>query len=367
MGTSPTRSTVLAIACLAPLLGAANCHPSGARFFPETGVLAVAGTPHADTIVISRTPEGTILVNGGLVPIHGGVPTVAETVGIELHGRAGDDHLALDEINGALPRAWIFGGAGADRLVGGSGADHLDGGADDDQVEGRNADDLVFLGPGDDVVLWSPGDDDDTIEGQDGFDTLTFRGNAVAENLDVSAVGGRVRLFRNVAGVTLDLDDVEAIDWQAQGGSDVVVLHDVLGTDLVELNVDLADAGGGGDASPDTVVVQGTDSDDVAYVIGDGSGVALLGLATQVTIVGAEATQDRLSIATLAGDDTLDATGLAADAIQLTADGGDDQDVLMGGDGNDVLLGGAGDDVLLGGPGIDVLDGGSGDNVVIQG
>ena len=52
--------------------------------------------------------------------------------------------------------------------------------------------------------------------------------------------------------------------------------------------------------------------------------------------------------------------------MQLTANGGDGDDVLIGGAGNDALTGGAGDDVLIGGPGIDVLDGGPGDNVVIQ-
>ena len=48
--------------------------------------------------------------------------------------------------------------------------------------------------------------------------------------------------------------------------------------------------------------------------------------------------------------------------MQLTANGGDDNDVLIGSIGNDVLTGGAGDDVLVGGGGSDVLDGGSGDN-----
>ena len=62
----------------------------------------------------------------------------------------------------------------------------------------------------------------------------------------------------------------------------------------------------------------------------------------------------------------VDASGLAAGSILLTADGGDGDDVLIGGAGNDTLLGGAGDDVLLGGPGADILDGGTGDNVVID-
>ena len=47
----------------------------------------------------------------------------------------------------------------------------------------------------------------------------------------------------------------------------------------------------------------------------------------------------------------VDASGLAADASLLTANGGDGDDVLIGGAGDDTLLGGAGDDVLIGGPG----------------
>ena len=92
----------------------------------------------------------------------------------------------------------------------------------------------------------------------------------------------------------------------------------------------------------------------------------MLGLAAQVNITGAEAANDRLTVNALGGDDTVDASGLSAGAIQLTEDGGDGDDVLIGGAGDDTLLGGAGDDVLIGGPGQDVLDGGPGDNILIQ-
>jgi Ca2+-binding RTX toxin-like protein len=68
----------------------------------------------------------------------------------------------------------------------------------------------------------------------------------------------------------------------------------------------------------------------------------------------------------LGGDDVIDGSGLAADAIQFEADGGDGADVINGGAGNDILLGGPGDDVLNGGPGDDVLDGGPGNNILIQ-
>jgi Ca2+-binding RTX toxin-like protein len=68
----------------------------------------------------------------------------------------------------------------------------------------------------------------------------------------------------------------------------------------------------------------------------------------------------------LGGDDVINASGLQP-GIQLTANGGDGDDVIIGGLGNDILTGGNGDDVLLGGGGQDVLDGGPGNNILIQG
>ena len=65
--------------------------------------------------------------------------------------------------------------------------------------------------------------------------------------------------------------------------------------------------------------------------MGDASGVSVIGLAAQVNITGAEAANDRLTVNALAGDDVVDASGLSAGAIQLTADGGDGDDVLIGG------------------------------------
>ena len=164
----------------------------------------------------------------------------------------------------------------------------------------------------------------------------------------------------------MDLDEVESIGFRALGGADTIVVNDLSGTDVTEANTGLAAVGGAGDAQPDNVIVSGTNGDDVALVFGDASGVSVIGLAAQVNITGAEAANDRLTLSMLAGDDVVDASGLAAGAIQLTANGGADNDVLIGGDGNDVLLGGPGDDVLIGGPGIDILDGGEGDDIEIQ-
>ena len=92
----------------------------------------------------------------------------------------------------------------------------------------------------------------------------------------------------------------------------------------------------------------------------------LLVFIPSIVITGFEAANDRLTINALAGADVVEASSLTAAAIQLTANGGEGDDVLIGGDGNDVLSGGPGDDVLIGGPGIDVIDGGEGDDIEIQ-
>jgi Ca2+-binding RTX toxin-like protein len=91
-----------------------------------------------------------------------------------------------------------------------------------------------------------------------------------------------------------------------------------------------------------------------------------LGLTTRVNITGFEAANDRIIINELAGVDVIEASGLEAGAIQLTADGRDGNDVVIGGAGNDTLIGGAGDEVLIGGPGQDVLIGAPGNDLLLQ-
>ena len=124
--------------------------------------------------------------------------------------------------------------------------------------------------------------------------------------------------------------------------------------------------GGGDDDAADNVIVNATNGDDVVTVTGAGPTAQVSGLAARVSLSGAIAGSDRLTVNALAGDDVVDASGLAANSALLTANGDDDDDVLIGGDGNDTLIGGAGDDVLIGGPGTDMLDGAPGDDVVIQ-
>ena len=278
---------------------------------------------------------------------------------LTLNGQGGDDVINASSLAADGIQLSMNAGLGNDVFVGSEGNDLTNGG---------DGDDTALMGAGDDVFVWNPGDDDDTLEGQAGFDRMLFNGANNAENIDVAANGGRVRFFRNVANVTMDLNDVEAVDFNALGGADFTVVNDLSGTDVTELNLNLAGAlgGTGGDAQPDSVIVQATNGDDVALVVGDASGVSVSGLAAQVNIAAAEAANDRLTVNALAGDDVVEASGVSAGSIQLTEDGGAGNDVLVGGAGNDVLLGGAGDDVLIGGAGTDVVDGGDGDDIEIQ-
>jgi Ca2+-binding RTX toxin-like protein len=101
-------------------------------------------------------------------------------------------------------------------------------------------------------------------------------------------------------------------------------------------------------------------------VTGAAGSASVLGLDTTVQISNAESATDTLRILAGAGDDVVDASQLAANAIGLVVEGGDEDDVLLGGSGDDTLLGQADDDVLIGGPGLDVLDGGAGNNVLLQ-
>ena len=131
--------------------------------------------------------------------------------------------------------------------------------------------------------------------------------------------------------------------------------------------MNLAAGTGAGDLAADSVIVNGTNGNDVVQVTGTAAkgGVAASGLTATTHVTGTDA-GDTLTVNTLAGDDVVDASGMAAGAIALTANGGDGNDLLVGSAGDDVLNGGPGDDVLNGGPGVDVLDGGPGANVLIQ-
>jgi Ca2+-binding RTX toxin-like protein len=326
------------------------------------------GDGSADTVTVNGTAgDDDIHVSGSATGVDVvGLHTVVTVVG----GEPGLDKLVVSALDGAdvVDASAVQPGAIDLVLNGGRGNDRLIGGQGNDVLIGAQGEDVMFGGAGDDTFVWNPGDGSDVLEGQDGQDTMLFNGANIAETIDISANGPRLRFTRNIAGITMDADGIELIQFNALGGADDIVVNDLSGTAVKKVNLNLhspADSDTGDNAA-DTITVMGTTGNDAVHVAPTATGLSVTGLAAEVSLTGSEGALDQLFVKLLAGDDAFEATNLPAGLILLTVDGGDGNDVLAGSAGADTLLGGNGDDVLLGGPGLDTLDGGPGANVVIQ-
>ncbi|TAK83955.1 MAG: calcium-binding protein, partial [Aquabacterium sp.] len=183
---------------------------------------------------------------------------IGTTENLVVHANGGDDTITAGNGLAALIALTLDGGAGNDTITGGDGADLLIGGSGNDIVTGGRGNDTALLGDDDDTFIWNPGDGSDTVEGQAGSDTLVFNGANIAENIDISANGSRVRFTRDVANITMDLNGMETIAFHALGGADTITVNDLTGTDVRQVTIDLAASGGAGDGAADTVIVNGT-------------------------------------------------------------------------------------------------------------
>src|SRR4029078_5922219 len=88
-----------------------------AAFSPGAGLLSIFGDSLDNTLVVSTNAAVASLVNNGAVVVKGGTSTVANTALIQVFGQGGNDTLTLNEANGALPAAFLFGGAGTALLT----------------------------------------------------------------------------------------------------------------------------------------------------------------------------------------------------------------------------------------------------------
>jgi Ca2+-binding RTX toxin-like protein len=260
----------------------------------------------------------------------------------------------------------VDGGAGNDSLLGTDGNDRLLGGDGDDFIDGNAGADIALLGAGNDTFRWDPGDGSDVVEGGVGTDDMLFNGAKINENIDLSANNGRLRFFREAGNITMDVNDTEVVRFNRLGGADKVTVHNLAGTEVKDVILNLAAPVGlvGGDGATQSVIVEGTSGADRATVASSVRGIAVAGLAAIVDVTGADR-DDKLTINTLGGNDLVNAVALAANLIQITADGGSGNDVIVGSLGNDTLLGGDGDDILIGIAGSDVLNGGAGQNILL--
>ena len=312
------------------------------------------------------TPNGTRVRFDRVTPAPFSLD-LGTTEALVLNANGGDDIVTASNGLSTLIHLTIDGGTGNDTIGGGDGADLLLGGDGNDRISGGRGDDLALLGAGDDVFVWNPGDGNDTVEGQANADTLLFNGANIAEQIDISANGGRVRFTRDIANIVQDINDVETIDFHAVGGTDTVTIHDLTGTDIRQVKVDLGASGGGGDTQADQVVADGTAGADVVTVRFLGGVAVVQGLAARIDVSNIDGGLDLLTINGLDGNDTFNASGVPFGTIKIAIDAGAGNDTITGSQAADVVLGGIGNDRFIdndfvsfdaydGGDGIDTID-----------
>ncbi|MBI5259395.1 MAG: calcium-binding protein [Burkholderiales bacterium] len=335
-----------------------------------------AGDGLADSVIVNGSGTGNTidLFGAGSSVSVLGLAARVDLTGTEgandalvVAGLGGNDSLTATTLPAGVIRLTLDGGAGNDTLLGSQGADTLIGGDGNDFIFGDNGDDTAFLGAGDDVFQWDPGDGNDTLEGQAGSDTMLFFGSNATESVNVVANGGRVLFLRDVANVTMDLDDVERIEFRALGGADTIVIGDLAGTDTARLDLDLRGSAGGADGQLDSVTANASNADDNFGVAGDSGGVTVFGLAAAVNLFSTDA-GDRLVLNGQGGNDVINAASLEAGAMLLTMNGGLGNDVFLGSEGNDLFNGGDGNDTALMGAGDDSFVWNPGDdNDILEG
>jgi Ca2+-binding RTX toxin-like protein len=287
----------------------------------DTDTVRFDGSAAADNIQVAVVDPGQARVGAAGAPTQ--LDAIAEHLVVE--GFDGGDTLSAGNGLSALTALLLDGGGGDDTLLGGDGADILLGGAGFDLLDGNRGNDLALAGSHGDTFRWDPGDGSDVLEGQEGADVLDFNGSNTSENFDVSANGGRVRFVRDVANVVMDFDNVERLALHALGGADTLTVNDLAGTDLTNIDANLAAFGGGGDAQPDSVTVNGTAGPDAVKVGALGAEVFVKGLAAVVRVTHSEVANDDLHVNTLAGNDNVIVDAAAEALIDVIVDLGPDE------------------------------------------
>ena len=277
---------------------------------------------------------------------------IGTTENLVLNMNGGDDKFSATGNLSALIKLTVDGGTGNDTILGGNGADTLLGGDGNDFIDGNQGNDTAFLGAGDDTFQWDPGDGSDTVEGQAGIDTMLFNGSAANEKIDVPANGGRVLLHRDIANITMDLNDVEHVDINALGGADSIVVNDLTApTSSRSISASPArSAARPATAQIDTVTVNGSNAGNTINVTGAGQAPSPSRVcAALVQHHRIRRPRDKLvdqRPRRQRHDHRRDAR--CSQRIKLTIDGGA---------GNDTIIGGRGADNLIGGDGNDFIDG----------
>ena len=326
---------------------------------------ATAGGKTADT----KTDEVDI------GPDNGDDIFVVTTLGTKIFVSGLDAELSIDHA-GKTDILSITGGLGNDLidasalpagkilldLLGNSNNDTIIGSAGNDKVLEAGGNDQLFLGAGNDVVEWNGSAGDDLIEGGSGVDSFLL--SAIDEFFTIDANGGRAFLARN-DGASIDMDDVERIQFSASSAAAFFTVSDLTNTGIQLLALDLGDAlGKSGNGKGDSIGVNGTEGNDTIGATVSKGVVSVTGLASAMTIAHGES-GDNLIVHAFGGNDVVNMSKLPATTLLANLRGGEGNDTLTGGLNNDLLFGQEGNDRLVGGRGNDAIISGLGDDLII--
>ncbi|MEM7312466.1 MAG: hypothetical protein AAF497_04875, partial [Planctomycetota bacterium] len=108
-----------------------------------------------------------------------------------IEGNGGHDRLdgggGDDTIHGGSENDIIYGGTGNDKLFGDGGNDIIYGEQNNDELDGGHGDDILLGGSGNEKITWTSGTGNDVeINGQSGYDEITFLGTGGANNITAS-------------------------------------------------------------------------------------------------------------------------------------------------------------------------------------
>lgn len=320
---------------------------------------------------------------------------IAGTGNAEIHGGAGDDQIhggaGINQLFGDAGIDIVTGGAGPNTIFGGDGDDHLIAGPQDgDTLHGDGGNDFIEAGQGFDNLFGDAGDDQFVwyfvdavleqadgkpaqgvaqsdgparINGGTGNNQATFFGGPGADAFTLSKTVGipgfEAQLLVPVAGeaaffgfASILLTQVEDVGIEAGQGADQITIHDLIGTRIRNVGVNLTDLVENhfsiDDGAIDHVTVNATQNDDLFTIKAenliiqeptppdtkDGIAGGVTNISGNDYVVRVGNVEDDLVFNALDGNDTLAIKGITGPTLvhgngNMSPRGGSDDDLFL--------------------------------------